>query len=109
MTEKPVIVLPEPDSPTRPTISPADTLRSTPSTAFTTPPWVKKWVRRPRTSSTGVACPVAPARDPPTQDASSPEDRPETVSGGIVRIEDIAQMVTDKVDADDGECQRDSR
>ena len=53
MTEKPVMLLPEPDSPTRPTISPACTRRSTPSTAFTTPPWVKKWVCRPCTSSTG--------------------------------------------------------
>ena len=53
ISEKPVMLLPEPDSPTRPRISPAARCRSTPSTARTTPLRVKKCVFRPRTSSTG--------------------------------------------------------
>ncbi len=49
-SEKPVTDLPEPDSPTRPTISPRRTLRSTPSTASQAPASVWNAVRRPRTS-----------------------------------------------------------
>src|SRR5690349_69823 len=86
MTEKPVMLLPEPDSPTSPRTSPAPTRRSTPSTALTTPPWVKKWVCRPCTSRTGAL----------------------TLSAGIVRIEDVAQVVAHEVDADDGQRQRDA-
>jgi hypothetical protein len=44
--EKPVTLLPEPDSPTNPSTSPAPTSRSTPSTDFTTPSRVKKCVFR---------------------------------------------------------------
>jgi hypothetical protein len=36
-----VIVLPDPDSPTMPTISPRSTSKSMPSTALTVPPDVK--------------------------------------------------------------------
>ncbi len=53
--EKPVTVLPEPDSPTRPSTLPRWMEKETSSTAFTTPPRVKKCVRRLRTSSVGVA------------------------------------------------------
>src|SRR5581483_2342582 len=54
-TDRAVIVLPEPDSPTRPTVSPARTARSTPSTARTT-----RWrpvicVCRPDICSSGAA------------------------------------------------------
>jgi len=42
MIEKPVTLLPEPDSPTRPSTFPASTLKLTSSTAFTTPALVKK-------------------------------------------------------------------
>ena len=49
-SEKPVTDLPEPDSPTRPTISPRRTVRSTPSTAGQAPASVWNAVRRPRTS-----------------------------------------------------------
>ena len=51
MTDMPVIVFPEPDSPTSPTDSPAATVRLTPSTACTTPALVAISVRRPVTSS----------------------------------------------------------
>ena len=40
-TESAVTLLPQPDSPTRPRISPRSIFRSTPSTAFTTPSRVK--------------------------------------------------------------------
>ncbi len=40
--EKPVIVFPEPDSPTRPTISPALIWKLISSTAFTIPSFLKK-------------------------------------------------------------------
>ena len=53
--EKPVMDLPQPDSPTMPRISPGLTENETPSTAFTTPPRVKKWVLRLATSSVGWA------------------------------------------------------
>src|SRR4051794_20272100 len=53
--------LPQPDSPTMPTVSPRCSVRSTPSTAWTWPtvflkmmPWVSgKYFCRPRTSSNG--------------------------------------------------------
>src|SRR5687767_14175171 len=49
--EKPVTVLPQPDSPTRPSTSPGRTSKLTPSTARTTPARVMKWVFRSWTSS----------------------------------------------------------
>ncbi|CPJ37507.1 Protein of uncharacterised function (DUF1602) [Bordetella pertussis] len=49
-SENPVTDLPEPDSPTSPTISPRRTTRSTPSTAGQAPASVWNAVRRPRTS-----------------------------------------------------------
>ncbi len=72
--EKPVTVLPEPDSPTRPSTRPLPTLNETSSTAFTTPARVKKCVCSPRTSSVGsrvaawgaevsTACDVGPIAD----------------------------------------------
>jgi hypothetical protein len=54
MMEKPVTVLPEPDSPTRPSTSPRETSKDTPSTDFTTPARVKKWVLSLETERTGV-------------------------------------------------------
>ena len=47
-----VIVLPQPDSPTIASVSPAWTANETSSTALTTPERVKRWVRSPVTSST---------------------------------------------------------
>ncbi len=48
-----VTVLPQPDSPTTPTVSPRPIVMSTPSTARTTPLSVAKCVFRPRISSRG--------------------------------------------------------
>ena len=53
MIEYAVIDLPDPDSPTSATTSPRATSKLTSSTARTTPPRVKKWVRRPWTASSG--------------------------------------------------------
>ena len=39
-----VTLLPQPDSPTSPSVSPGLMSNVTPSTARTTPSWVKKWV-----------------------------------------------------------------
>src|SRR4030095_8305921 len=51
-----VVVLPLPDSPTSPSVSPSPSEKLTPSTALTTraPPNVKKWVWSPETSRTGA-------------------------------------------------------
>src|SRR5262249_54129016 len=46
-----VIDLPEPDSPTMPSVSPGSMWKSTPSTALTSPSLVGNCVLRPRTSS----------------------------------------------------------
>ncbi|MNV89562.1 hypothetical protein D3C71_1838700 [compost metagenome] len=59
ISEKPVMLLPDPDSPTSPRISPSAKARSTPSTAFTTPLRVKKCVFSPCTSRMGVGVGVA--------------------------------------------------
>src|SRR6185436_9687033 len=77
--EKPVTVLPQPDSPTSPRISPGLTEKLTPSTALTTPARVKKWVFR--SSTTRVL----------------------SVKAGI---QHVAQPVADQVDAHDGGEQR---
>src|SRR3712207_5475368 len=61
MSSLATVDLPQPDSPTRPRVSPRRRVRSTPSTAWTWPttrramtPWVSgKCLTRPRTSSSG--------------------------------------------------------
>src|ERR1700687_406484 len=59
-TVRPTVDLPQPDSPTRPSVSRGAIENETPSTAKTLPParrrkpwWMAKWVLRSRTSSTG--------------------------------------------------------
>ena len=57
-----VTLLPHPDSPTTPKVSPLPTVQETPSTARTTPLGVKKYVCRfstSRTVSAGFAPPFA--------------------------------------------------
>src|SRR2546422_259022 len=57
---RPVVLLPQPDSPTRPRVSPRRTSNDTPSTAFTLPTWRRttapaitgKWTFRSVTSRT---------------------------------------------------------
>src|SRR5688500_6187814 len=51
MMERAVTLLPLPDSPTIPIVSPASSENETPSTALTTPSWVRKCVLRLFTSS----------------------------------------------------------
>src|SRR5215813_6864634 len=59
--ERHVVVLPLPDSPTSPRVSPSRSVKSTPSTARTTrvPPNAKKWVCRPAICKT-TSCATAP-------------------------------------------------
>src|SRR5215467_5654409 len=49
-----VTLLPEPDSPTIASVCPFSTLKETPSTAWTMPSSVRKYVFRSRTSSSGI-------------------------------------------------------
>src|SRR5688500_8137210 len=51
MMESAVTLLPQPDSPTMPRVRPGSSLKSTPSTARTSPPSPANTVRNPRTSS----------------------------------------------------------
>src|SRR2546430_15523072 len=53
MAARALTLLPDPDSPTMASVSPASSEWLTPSTAFTTPKSVKKWTRRSRISSNG--------------------------------------------------------
>jgi hypothetical protein len=55
MTESAVTLLPQPDSPTTPTVLPASTLKLTPSTARTRPSSVSNSVTRPSIASSGSA------------------------------------------------------
>src|SRR5215468_2046799 len=73
-TESAVTVLPQPDSPTTPRVSPRSMARSTPSTASSMPSSVAKCVFNPRISS-----------------RCSKLDH-------LARIERVAQPITDKVD-----------
>src|SRR5215831_19081217 len=60
-----VTLLPDPDSPTMPSVSPSDTVNETPSTALTTPSSVRKLTLRLRTSSSGSAITApSPSRGP---------------------------------------------
>src|SRR5918994_1491950 len=59
MMDREVTLLPEPDSPTMPRLDPAAMPKLTPSTAFTTPADVRKWVRRFCTSNRSEAPRVA--------------------------------------------------
>src|SRR6266849_3816893 len=84
--ESAVIVLPDPDSPTMPTISPRSTSKLTPSTALTTPPDVKNWTRRSWTLRSGAR-------------ALSPHPG----------IERVAQPITQPVESHQGQRERDGR
>src|SRR5215472_13457077 len=59
-----VTLLPEPDSPTMPSVSPSATVKDTPSTALTTPSSVRKLTLRLRTSSSGSAITTPPSGRP---------------------------------------------
>src|SRR3954454_6315535 len=76
-----VTVLPQPDSPTTPTVWPRSTDRSTPSTACSQPSSVLKWVLSPLISSKAINVP-----------------RRKRASHDLPWIERVAQSVTDEVD-----------
>ena len=54
MIVRQVTLLPQPDSPTIPSVFPRSTEKLTPSTALTTPSSVRKLVRRSRTSRSAI-------------------------------------------------------
>src|SRR4051812_23119905 len=104
ITESAVIVLPHPDSPTSPSVSPARTLSSTPSTACTVERLSRMSVRSPLISSNG-------GPSPPTADASrgrhsvaspmapSPPLQPD--------LEGVAERVAHEVESDGHQDDRD--
>ncbi len=53
MIDRPVVLFPQPDSPTMPTLSPSDTSKETPSTATTAPVRMRNSVRRFSSCRTG--------------------------------------------------------
>src|SRR5215471_11208772 len=85
--DRQVTVLPEPDSPTSPRVSPGMTLKLTPFTALTTPARVKKCVRRSRTSKSGLpgGLTVSIARSPCRLEI-------EMVEGGDVCADDLPPL-----------------
>src|SRR5689334_23070913 len=69
---RPTVVLPQPDSPTRPSVLPGCRSKLTPSTAFTcptvfcnSPRRIGKYVRRSRTFSNSPFCDVEPGAAEP--------------------------------------------
>src|SRR5665811_2491765 len=94
MTESAVTLLPQPDSPTTPSVAPLRMLKLTPSTAFTRPSAVAKWVRRSRTSSSVPASTflvIASGLDP------------------LPRIERVPEAVAQEARREDEEDQGDPR
>src|SRR5437773_12003581 len=85
-TDSAVTVLPLPDSPTMPRVSPLPTSRLTPSNAFTVPEDVKKCVFRSSTRSSG-------ARSLPPH----------------ARVDGVAQPVSKRVERDERQRERDRR
>src|ERR1035437_8529872 len=87
--DRQVMVLPEPDSPMMPRVSPAASSRSMPSTARTAPRWRKMWVVRFSTRSSGAVCGMSelPA----------------------FRVEAVAQPVTEQVGRHAGQHDGDAR
>ena len=53
--------LPQPDSPTMPSVLPRSSVKLTPSTDLTSPSSVGKWTRRSRTSRKAVGAPLRPS------------------------------------------------
>src|SRR5690606_906733 len=95
MMDAAVMLLPQPDSPTTPTVSPGYSWKLTPSTALTTPRSVKKCVRRFRTSRIGSAFMVR------------------SVSGSIsslpqARVQRVPQPFAQQVDAQHRQQNRDA-
>src|SRR5262245_24033131 len=92
ITDSEVTLLPQPDSPTRPTVLPRSTLKLTPSTALNSPRSVSKWVRRSRTSSNASAISTNPLR-------SDVERLVEHRRVDVVRLQVLQLLVGDHDDA----------
>src|SRR5438093_10491479 len=88
MTVMKIWLLPEPDSPTTPTVSPSPTLKLTPFTASTIPSGVEK-----RTSSR----------------STSRMDSPVRTGLAVLGVEGVAQTVADEVEREQGHAQEDGR
>ena len=74
MTDSPVVVLPQPDSPTTPTHSPSSTWKEMSSTATTVERLRRNSVRRPSTSRTVLTRP--PRGEPETTRNGQPPTLP---------------------------------
>src|SRR3954470_20131988 len=113
MTESAVMLLPEPLSPTMPTVSPCITRKLTPSTARTVPAAGGKWVARSMTSRTGTPSPCGRgggegfstrSRCNTLTPALSRREREQFAPGSSplprLRIEPIAYPVAQEVEAE---------
>src|SRR6185437_8253401 len=90
-----VTLLPEPDSPTMPRVSPSETLKETPSTARTTPSSVLKLTLRSLTSNSGSLMTLPPRGQRPS--IWPPSGRPHS------RIEPGVRDIDDRIGEDDEE------
>src|ERR687888_1693216 len=101
-----VTLLPQPDSPTMPSVSPGPISNEIPFTACTVPLPVQKWTRR---SSTAKRDASGTTEDAP---AEEPEDLPLAEpphAAAELRVERLAQAVADQVEPEHGDHDRDPR
>ena len=98
MIAREVTLLPQPDSPTTPTVSWAWTSKVTPRTAWTRPDEDENSTSRSRTERRGASLAVRPATDRPSPRSSSLEPR----------VEGLAQAVAQQVEAEDRDDDRDT-
>src|SRR5215468_2526707 len=99
-----VMLLPEPDSPTRPSVSPSPSAKETPSTARIVPQRVTRCVRRSRTSRTGVV--IARLQMPlqsPACAALSGVARCAASQLAKLGVEGVAEPVAQKIEGEDDE------
>src|SRR5450755_1639993 len=89
-TERAVTLLPQPDSPTRPSVPPSSSRHETPSTARTVPARVSKSTRRASTSRSGAAAAMG------SELACQP------------RVERVAKTVAKQVDGEHREREQDA-
>src|SRR5712691_8704371 len=99
ITVSQLTLLPEPDSPTTPSVSPGEIEKETPSTAFTRPSSVGKCTLRSLTSSSGSATrpPIGSPRACPLAGRSLLAPEP------LVRVQGVAKPVSDEVHGEDGD------
>src|SRR5919204_608907 len=104
-----VTLLPQPDSPTIPRVSPGPMSNEIPFTACTVPPPVQKWTRRSSTLNKGSL--RTPDRRPPAP-AEEPERLPLAEPphpAAELWVERLPQAVADQVEAEHGDDDRDPR